>query len=851
MEEYKNTESANTADEQQEENEKESSFDFATLYATVVLNWKWFVLSLIVCLGLAFIYIRYSTPVWQADAKLLIKDDDSNSSSGGRNNDLLQSSSTLGLISGSNGIDNEMEILSSHLLAEGAINDLKLYVNYSAKGHIKDYLLYKDEPISVDIDPTHLDKLNYPIKLIIEQSAKGYHVTGKYAVIDKIHSKIIPYIIDSTFPSLPIGIVTHVGVLTFRKTDTPMNGMTEKVTIYSLKMMSKKYVENLTVSQTSKNTSIAQLVLHDEIPDRATDYLTDLIQVYNRQANEDKNEVAVRTENFINNRLEKINAELGNTEGQLENYKKRNNMVEMKLNSAQTVQDADTYSQKLSDANTQIALLSSLRDYMRRPTNRYQTLPSNVGLTDQSATELINKYNEIVLQRNKLMRSASESSPSVIPLTAQLNDLTNSIHHAVNQAIEGLNIQRNSVAELYGKYQNQVGETPAQERMLNQIGRQQDVKSGLYLTLLQKREENSINLAATVDKGKLIDIPDVEGIVSPKKPLVFLLALILGLGIPALILFILQFFHYKIEGHEDVAKLTKLPIIADVAVANDKTKAKADIVVSENQNNQMEEIFRSMRTNLQFLMKKDQQVILFTSSTSGEGKTFNAANLAVSFALLGKKVILLGLDIRKPRLAELFQIRDHHHGITPLLVNDNPSKEEIEGQILPSGVNKNLDLLMAGPTPPNPAELLTRSSLDKIIAILRKDYDYIIIDSAPVGLVTDTLQVGRVCDATVIVCRADYTPKESFGLINSLSDQKKLPNMSIVINGIDLSKKKYGYYYGYGKYGKYGKYGHYGNYGHYGSYGKYGHYGNYGSYGSYGSYANSHYGKKDDDSVKK
>ncbi|MCH4018193.1 MAG: polysaccharide biosynthesis tyrosine autokinase [Prevotella sp.] len=848
MEEYKNTESANTADEQQEENEKESSFDFATLYATVVLNWKWFVLSLIVCLGLAFIYIRYSTPVWQADAKLLIKDDDSNSSSGGRNNDLLQSSSTLGLISGSNGIDNEMEILSSHLLAEGAINDLKLYVNYSAKGHIKDYLLYKDEPISVDIDPTHLDKLNYPIKLIIEQSAKGYHVTGKYAVIDKIHSKIIPYIIDSTFPSLPIGIVTHVGVLTFRKTDTPMNGMTEKVTIYSLKMMSKKYVENLTVSQTSKNTSIAQLVLHDEIPDRATDYLTDLIQVYNRQANEDKNEVAVRTENFINNRLEKINAELGNTEGQLENYKKRNNMVEMKLNSAQTVQDADTYSQKLSDANTQIALLSSLRDYMRRPTNRYQTLPSNVGLTDQSATELINKYNEIVLQRNKLMRSASESSPSVIPLTAQLNDLTNSIRHAVNQAIEGLNIQRNSVAELYGKYQNQVGETPAQERMLNQIGRQQDVKSGLYLTLLQKREENSINLAATVDKGKLIDIPDVEGIVSPKKPLVFLLALILGLGIPALILFILQFFHYKIEGHEDVAKLTKLPIIADVAVANDKTKAKADIVVSENQNNQMEEIFRSMRTNLQFLMKKDQQVILFTSSTSGEGKTFNAANLAVSFALLGKKVILLGLDIRKPRLAELFQIRDHHHGITPLLVNDNPSKEEIEGQILPSGVNKNLDLLMAGPTPPNPAELLTRSSLDKIIAILRKDYDYIIIDSAPVGLVTDTLQVGRVCDATVIVCRADYTPKESFGLINSLSDQKKLPNMSIVINGIDLSKKKYGYYYGYGKYGKYGKYG---NYGHYGSYGKYGHYGNYGSYGSYGSYANSHYGKKDDDSVKK
>ncbi|MCH3995492.1 MAG: polysaccharide biosynthesis tyrosine autokinase [Prevotella sp.] len=846
MEENRNIESANAVD-QQEDKEKESSLDFATIYATVILNWKWFVLSLIVCVGVAFIYLRYSTPVWQANVKLLIKDDDNNSSNGGRGNDLLQSSSTLGLISGSNGIDNEIEILSSHLLSEGAIKDLKLYVNYSAKGAFEDELLYKEEPISVDIDPYHLEKLEYPIELVIEQNSKGYHVTGKYEVLDKINNEIIPHLIDSSFPSLPIGLRTRVGILTFQETSIPMDGKTEKVTIYPLKVMAKKYVDNLTVSQTNKNTTIAQLELHDEIPERATDYLTDLVQVYNRQANEDKNEVAYRTETFINNRLEKINAELGNTEGQLESYKKRNNMVEMQLNSAQTVQDADTYGQKLSDANTQIALLNSLREYMHHPTNRYQTLPSNVGLTDQSATELINKYNEIALERNRLMRSASESSPSVIPLTAQLNDLTVSIKHAVNQAIQGLNIQRNSIAALYGKYQNQVGETPEQERMLNQIGRQQDVKSGLYLTLLQKREENSINLAATVDKGKLIDIPDVEGIVSPKKPLVLLAALILGIGIPSLILFILQFFHYKIEGHDDVAKLTKLPIIADVAVASDTVKSKADIVVSENQNNQMEEIFRSMRTNLQFLMKKGQKVMLFTSSTSGEGKTFNAANLAVSFALLGKKVILIGLDIRKPRLAELFKLHDHHHGITPLLVNDNPTEEAVKGQILSSGINKNLDLLLAGPTPPNPAELLTRDSLDKIIDILKKNYDYIIIDSAPVGLVTDTLQIGHVCDATVFVCRADYTPKDSFGLINSLSEQKKLPNMSIIINGIDLSKKKYGYYYGYGKYGKYGKYGHYGNYG---SYGKYGHYGNYGSYGNYGNYE-SHYGKKDDESVKK
>ena len=250
------------------------------------------------------------------------------------------------------------------------------------------------------------------------------------------------------------------------------------------------------------------------------------------------------------------------------------------------------------------------------------------------------------------------------------------------------------------------------------------------------------------------------------------------------------------------------------------------------------------------MLAENEKVILFTSSTSGEGKTFNAANLAVSFALLGKKVILVGLDIRKPRLAELFEIDDHKHGITPLLTHDQPTWEQITEQILPSGINNNLDLLLAGPIPPNPTELIARHSLEIIFDILKEKYDYILIDSAPVGLVTDTLQIGRVADATVYMCRADYTPKESFNLINSLDAEKKLPKMSIVLNGIDMSKKKYGYYYGYGKYGRYGRYGRYGSYGKYGKY-SYGSYGGYGGYGSYGNYAKSSYGDKNDTSIKR
>ena len=388
--------------------------------------------------------------------------------------------------------------------------------------------------------------------------------------------------------------------------------------------------------------------------------------------------------------------------------------------------------------------------------------------------------------------------------------------------------------------------------MLTQIGRQQEVKSGLYLMLLQKREENSISLAATADKGKLIDNPVFAGKVSPKNSMIMLIALILGLAIPAIFLFLVEFFRYKIEGHNDVVKLTKLPIIADVAVASAHAKTKADIVVHENKNNLMEEIFRTLRTNLQFLLKEHDKVIMFTSTTSGEGKTFVASNVAISFALLGKKVILVGLDIRKPRLAELFEIENYTSGITNLLVKDNVTWNDVKAQILPSGINNNLDLLMAGPVPPNPGELVTRKSLDETIEELKQHYDYILLDTAPVGLVTDTLSLGRIVNSTVYICRADFTAKSSFGLINSLSNEKKLPNMSIVLNGVDLSKKKYGYYYGYGKYGKYGKYGNYGVYGK----GKYGYssyngYSSYGTYGSYGNYSKSHYGNMDDDSVKK
>lgn len=809
-----------------EEDSEQSSFNFQKLYTIFILNWKWFVLSIIICLGCSYLYLRYKSPVYATSAKLLIKDDSNNKSASAK--DAISGMVDFGIISSNYGVDNEIEILNTRTLAAEAVRDLKLYTSYWKKGRVKSVILYKNQPINVDVDAAHLEKLNAPISMSIERDENKYIVKGKYYVSVDENTVECPFKFEKTLAGFPATIGTKAGTLYFTSGKTRMkDGDVMKVVIVSPMMMAAQYSSALSLEQTSKTSTTLNMQLNDKNIQRGIDYLRQLVICYNRQANEDKNEIAIRTEAFVNDRLEKINSELNSTEGQLENYKKRNRLVELKVDAKESVTNLSSYEQKLNEAATQISLINSLIQFAERPGNKYQVLPSNIGLRDEASISLINDYNKVALERNRLLRTASESSPVVEELTSQLRDMNSSIRMALSQAKRNLEIQRNAVASQYGQYNQEVSRTPEQERILTQIGRQQEVKSGLYLMLLQKREENSISLAATADKGKLVELPQYVGKVSPKTNIILLLGLILGIAIPSLVLYLLQFFRYRIEGHDDVEALTDIPVIADVAVANDAAKTRADIVVHENENNQMEEIFRSMRTNLQFMMKPEDKVIMFTSSTSGEGKTFNAANLAISFALLGKKVVLVGLDIRKPRLAELFEIDNHHTGITKLLVKDDPTWDDVQKEILPSEINKNLDLLMAGPIPPNPGEIVTRPSLEKVLNLLKEKYDYILVDTAPVGLVTDTLQIGKHVDATVFMCRADYTPKAAFNVINMFKAEKKLKNMAIVINGIDMSKKKYGYYYGVGKYGRYRNYGSYSKYGNYSSYGTYGNkYGN-------------------------
>mgnify|MGYP004650595293 FL=1 len=822
MEENKNLELENVQNQ-----EEQSALDFQTIYSTLILNWKWFLLSIVLCCALAVAYVKLAPKVFQSSTKILIKDDESKKSGGAAGAAAAAMSNlSLGFMSSSNGIDNESEILNSRYLVQQTIKNLKLYAEYRHGGMLVDTLIYSKQEVNVDMDTTSLKQLNAPMKLTITREGGIYHVKGKYfKPIDAETFEKAPYEINKTLAKLPAQIRTKAGTLTLTQNlgYELKEGTELKVEMISPFKASKEYFKRLTMNQTKKTANTIELTFNDESRERGVDFLNGLIDAYNYQANIDKNEIQKRTEDFINSRLAKISTELTGNDTNLEKYKQKNRMVDIGLNAKQAVLSSDQFDQELNKANMQVELLNEIGKYMDQPANKYQPIPTNVGLEDESATALIGQYNSLALTRKQLLHSASEDSPVVTPITAQLEDLMTAIKRAMLQARINMKIQRNSIADMASKYEKTIGVTPEQEKALTQIGRQQSVTSGLYLMLLQKREETSMSLASTADKAKIIEPAAFVDKVSPKGIIALLIAFILGAAIPAGIIYLRELLRSKILGHDDVEKLTQLPIVGDIPTAS-TNRSKGSIVIQENKSNLMSEIFRGLRTNLQLAGDDKEKVFIVTSTTTGEGKTFIASNLAMSLALLEKKTIMVGLDIRKPRMAELFGISDRQHGITNILTNEECNWEEVKAQIVASGVNHNFDLLMAGPTPANPGELMVRKSLKQTIALLKEHYDYVIIDTAPVGLVADSLQLSKLADRTLFVCRADFSTKSSFTYINKLDEQKKLPNISIVINDIDLSKKKFAYSYGFGKYSKNGNR----------------------SFGSYGLFSNN----TNDDSIK-
>ncbi|WP_279071992.1 GumC family protein, partial [Bacteroides acidifaciens] len=564
--------------------------------------------------------------------------------------------------------------------------------------------------------------------------------------------------------------------------------------------VAKKYADFLSIAPTSKATSVVTVSLKNSNTQRGKDYIDKLLEMYNVNANNDKNEVAQKTAEFIDERIGIISKELGNTEQDLENFKRSAGITDLSSEAQIALTGNAEYEKKRVENQTQINLVMDLQRYLQG--TEYEVLPSNVGLQDAGVAGAIDRYNEMVSERNRLLRTSTESNPAIVNLNASIRAMRGNIQTTLDATLKGLEITKADLVREAGRYSRRISDAPTQERQFVSIARQQEIKSGLYLMLLQKREENAITLAATANNAKIIDeaLAD-DSPVSPKRMTIYLAALIFGIGIPVGIIYLIGLTKFKIEGRADVEKLTLLPVVGDVPLADEKT---GSIAVFENQNNLMSETFRNVRTNLQFMLENSKNVILVTSTISGEGKSFISANLAISLSLLGKKVVIVGLDIRKPGLNKVFNISKKEHGITQFLTNPAINLMDL---VQPSDINKNLYILPGGTVPPNPTELLARDGLEKAIETLKQNFDYVILDTAPIGMVTDTLLIGRVADLSVYVCRADYTRKAEFTLINELAENNKLPNLCIAINGVDLQKKKYGYYYGYGKYGKYYGYG--------------------------------------------
>lgn len=783
--------------------EDEKPVDYKALLFEYLMYWPW-ILGCVIVMGIAmYAYLRYKAPVYNVNATVLIKQGDQTKNPSASP---MQAMQDLGMLSMASNFDNEVEILRSRTLVKKVVNKLNLYINYKEEQTFRYPAdLYKTSPVQVWTTPEEADRLFGPVTLEMTCTPDGkVDVEASYYPSRNADKATL----HKHFDKLPGILTTPVGVFTLSTNSDSTLAKIEKprtitATVVSPTAVASSYASNMTSEPTSKTTTIAAISLDESNPTRGVDFINMLVALYNEDANNDKNEVAAKTAQFIDERIDIINQELGTTESQLASFKQQAGLTDLSSDAQLALKENSAYQQKQAENATQLRLVAFLRSYINDPKNEMEVIPANVGLADQGLSDLIIKYNDLLIERKRLLRTSNESNPAVVQLDAGIRATRANVQTTVDNVEKGLLITQSDLDREGKKYATRISNAPTQEKELMSITRQQEIKASLYLLLLQKREENAITLASTATNGRIIEEAMAGSTpISPNKKMFYLIALILGIGIPVGIIYLRNLLCFKIEGRTDVEKITNVPIVGDVPMVDTKGNP---IVVQENHNDLMEEVFRSVRTNIQYMLQENQKVILFTSTSSGEGKSFIAGNLACSFAFMGKKVVIVGLDIRKPGLNKVFQISHKEKGITQYLAN--PEHTDLLSLCQPSTISSNLYILPGGTVPPNPTELVARKTLEKAIEVLRANFDYVILDTAPIGMVTDTQLIARVADLSVYVCRAGYTHKSHYELINELRKGHKLPNLCTLINCIDMNQRKNGYYYGYGKYGKYGKYG--------------------------------------------
>ena len=775
-----------------EEDNETSGFDYKAFLVKLLIYWPWIVVCVAVALIGAFFYLKTLTPLYTVSSSVLIK----NESKGGAGGADL---ADLGFVSTSTqSFDNELEILRSRTLIKKVVTALDLYVSYSVPGQFRDTELYKQSPVRVWVTPEEAERMGYAqIKMSFRNQ--------------QLHEVLVEHEGQEwkkTVESLPAVFSTPVGVFTFSAADStqqtlqPMPEMIQS-TVVSPTSAAASFRSRLTVATGGRGTTMALLTITGSQVPRGVDFLNKLVEVYNEEGNNDKNEVAAKTAEFIDERIRIINKELGTTESQLASFKQRAGVVDITADASQAAGEQANYERAYAENEVQISLVNHLKSHILNEANQYEVIPANIGLNNSDLNTVVQNYNQMLIERKRLLRTSHEDNPAVQSLNASIDVMRNSVMAAIQTAEKGLLINRQALEAQTRKYAGKVSDAPVQEKEYLSISRQQEIQANLYLMLLQKREENNITLASTANNARVIDEPLAGGQFFPTPSQTYTMALGIGLMLPIGVILLLSLLQFKIQTRGDVERLTNLPIVGDIPLTEET--AEGAIVIRENRNELMEEVFRSVRTNLQYMLQEGQKVILFTSTTSGEGKSFTAANLACSLAFMGKKVIIVGLDIRKPGLNKVFHISRHGDGISQFLAD--PEHTDLRSLCQVSTISPNLYILPGGHIPPNPTELVARQALEEAIERMKQHFDYIILDTAPIGMVTDTQLIARVADLSVYVCRSGYTSKSEFKLINELKQSGKLPHPCVLLNGIDMSKRETGSYYGYGKYGKYGHYG--------------------------------------------
>lgn len=778
---------------------EEEEFDIRKIFSYALAYWKLIVVFVVLCLVAAFAYLRVAVPKYQVTAKILLQDKNKGSFSSSA--DML---ADFGFQAQNTNAENEMEVMRSMSVVRGAVAKSGLNVSYAIPGVINKPIYKEASPVFVTYGDTvfgtvsmdSLAALYAPITMRFHFGADGKTDLEYSCYVTRDARE--PQDFKAVVSSYPYVLKTPLGNVLIEKNSAFEQDVTGDliVELNPLESVALSYMSALNIAPVSKNSSVAVLAINTPLPSNGMDFLNAVIDNYNYVTNEDKRQVARQTEAFIIERIDSLSKELVVMETRLSNYKKKNELIDPKLDAPQVSLNKTEYTKQVEEIDLMLKSSKFLKDFVHNPENDLKVIPTTFGLTiDQSLVALITNYNKEVIELNQLQLSATGDNPLLKNATIRVQQLQSDLRIAIDAFDRSLHLQRDAIATLLAGYTSRYEQSPDIERELVTIERECAIKSELYVMLLQKYEENALSLAVTSNNLRCIDSPLLVGRVAPNSKMIFLVALFVGLLIPAAIIYVRESMRTQLTINDDLSTLTTLPCVGNIPVKHSvKGERSKAVVVARNKNDIMAEAFRTLRTNLQFVMKKSTgKVVMFTSTTSGEGKTFVASNLAMSVALLGKKVLLMGLDIRRPRLAEMFGFNKHDEGITSYLAADENDTDILDRAIRPSGIEENLDILPAGIVPPNPAELLARPNMDKAIEYLSTKYDYIIMDTAPVALVTDSMIISRVADAVAYVARLDYTQKADIKYLNNIVAEGKLENVSLVVNGEDVKKKMYGY----------------------------------------------------------